>query len=83
MKKLFFSVVATTLLSMNLSAVESNSTVVTKDNVTFSKGTCTMTFTAYGSDGSTYTWTETYWAYSYQNCQDLGKYRLDELNEGN
>ena len=80
MKKLIFSVVATTLLSMNLFAAETNSTVVKNENVEFSKGTCYMTFTAYYSDGSSYTWTESIWAYSWSNCKDLGQRRLDELN---
>ena len=81
MKKIFLSVVATVLLSMNVFAATSNSTKIVKDDVSFSLGTCTLTFTEYNSSGEAIrTWTETYWAYSYQNCQDLGNYRLKELS---
>jgi hypothetical protein len=88
MKKLFLSTVATLLLSVNAfasdSMTNSKSDVNYKNSFTIDNlGTCTMTFTAYNSAGEAlYSWTEEYWAYSYQNCQDLGKYRLEQLNSG-
>ncbi|WHF51280.1 hypothetical protein QGN23_12695 [Chryseobacterium gotjawalense] len=74
----------TTFLSLNAFAAETTLNVNYKSTMEFDAiGTCYLTITAYGSDGSTYTWTEEYWAYSNQNCQDLANFRLEQLNGQN
>lgn len=42
---------------------------------------CVITFTAYYSDGSTYTWSEAYFSFGYSSCQGIMNYRLEQLNQ--
>lgn len=81
--KTLFSLALTAFLSINVFA-SSSSDINYKNTVKIdSFGTCYMTFTAYNAAGEAlYSWTEEIWAYSWQNCQDLGGYRLKELNSG-
>ena len=79
MKKLLFTALfcATTFAF----AGTENQTKYKADNVTYSpNGTCTMTFTAHYSDGSTQTWSESYFAFGPSDCQMLFEQRLSNLN---
>lgn len=84
MKKLFFSIFATALLSVSAFAADVNTHPTFKNDVAYDDalGTCIITFTAYNAAGEAlFSWTEEFWAYSYSNCQDLANYRLEQLNK--
>ena len=72
----------TIFFSLSAFAADFNANANLRNNIAYNDllGTCTITFTMYNSAGeAVYSWTEEYWAYSYQNCQDLAKYRLEQL----
>lgn len=82
MKKILFTALfyATTFAF----AGNNNQTKYTAEKTIYSPNdTCVITSTEYYSDGSTYTWTETYYSFGYSSCQGIMNYRLQELNAGN
>lgn len=61
------------------SSVKPNLSVDSK--IEYVRGVCKMTFTAYNSQGEAmYSWTETRYADSYNQCLQMGLSRLAELN---
>lgn len=82
MKKILFTALfcATTFAF----AGNNNQTKYTAEKTIYSPNdTCVITSTEYYSDGSTYTWAETYYSFGYSSCQGIMNYRLQELNAGN
>ena len=84
MKKKIFSITMSLLFAASAFAFAGNNnlTKYTAEKSIYSPNdTCVITFTAYYSDGSTYSWTETYYSFGYSSCQGIMNARLQELNQ--
>ena len=84
MKKKIFSITMSLLFVASAFAFAGNDnpTKYTAEKSIYSPNdTCVITFTAYYSDGSTYSWTETYYSFGYSSCQGIMNARLQELNQ--
>ncbi len=79
MKKILFTAL---FCATTFAFASNNLTKYTAEKSIYSPNdTCVITFTAYYSDGSTYSWKETYYSFGYSSCQGIMNYRLQELNE--
>ena len=84
MKKKIFSITMSLLFAASAFAFAGNNNLTkytAEKSISSLDDICVITFTAYYSDGSTYSWTETYYSFGYSSCQGIMNARLQELNQ--
>ena len=84
MKKKIFSITMSLLFAASAFAFAGNNNLTkytAEKSISSQDDICVITFTAYYSDGSTYSWTETYYSFGYSSCQGIMNARLQELNQ--
>ena len=84
MKKKIFSITMSLLFAASAFAFAGNNNLTkytAEKSISSLDDICVITFTAYYSDGSTYTLSEAYYSFGYSSCQGIMNARLQELNQ--